>query len=52
MKSIGEESGRQLTVPVKRYINEETIPMKLTWRGSKGWGRYLAGNNSTQGGDR
>ena len=37
---------------VKRRITEEAIPMKLTWRGNKGWSGYLAGKNSTQGGDR
>ena len=39
-------------IPVKRQITEETIPMKLTWHGNKGWSGYLAGKNSTQGGDR
>jgi hypothetical protein len=37
---------------VKRRITEEAIPMKLTWHGNKGWSGYLAGKNSTQGGDR
>jgi hypothetical protein len=31
---------------------EETIPMKLTWHGNKGWSDHLAGKNSTQGGDQ
>ena len=31
---------------------EETIPMKLTWHGNKGWSGYLTGKNSTPGGDR
>jgi hypothetical protein len=31
---------------------EETIPMKLTSHGTKGWSVYLIGKNSTQGGDR
>ena len=33
---------------LKGQITEETIPMKLTWHGNKGWGDYLAGKNSTQ----
>jgi hypothetical protein len=33
-------------------FTEETILMNLTWHGSKGWSGYLAGKNSTQGGDR
>ena len=28
-------------------IAEETVPMKLTWHGNKGWSGYLAGKNST-----
>ena len=31
---------------------EETIPMKQTWHGHKGWSGDLTGKNSTQGGDR
>ena len=38
--------------PSDLRITEETIPMKLTWHGNKGWSGYLTGNNSTQGGDR
>jgi len=33
-------------------FTEMTIRMKLTWHGDKGWSSYLAGKNSTQGGDR
>jgi hypothetical protein len=52
MKSAGKQPGRKLTFPVKGRNTEETIPMKQTWRGNKGWSGYLAGKNSTQGGDR
>jgi hypothetical protein len=52
MKSAGKQLGRYLTFPVKRQNTEETIPMKQTWHGNKGWSGYLAGKNSTQGGDR
>jgi hypothetical protein len=41
-----------ITFPVKRQIEEETSPTKLKWHGNKGWSGYLAGKNSTQGGDQ
>jgi hypothetical protein len=52
ISAVSEKGCRPNIRAVKRQITEEKIPMKPTWHGNKGWSGYLAGKNSTQGGDR